>query len=146
MESLYYIEEVASRMGLTARTLRFWEEKGLLTPVDRTEGGLRRYCDADIARAARIRDLKEVLGLPLDVIRTLLQAEDEIERLRQQAQQQSDPADRLPIVRQVIAIVEGQMQLIDERTARLLELREGYAQRLERLHTRLKELEGSAGC
>jgi len=137
----YYIEEVATRTGLTARTLRFWEEKGLLPPPARTEGGLRLYSEADVARLVRIRELRELLGLSLDVIREILGAEEAVERLREQLRQQPQSPERLPLLRQAIGILEGQVQMMRDRAARLQELQAGYEQRLERLRRWGQELE-----
>lgn len=144
MRSGYRIDEVARRTGLTPRTLRFWEEKGLLLPPARTEGGMRLYTDADIARIERIRDLKAVLGLSLDVIRDLLAAEDELARLRQQACQQRLPAERLPLLRQAVAILEAQVAAMAERAARLEALRREWEDRLAALRRRLAEVEAQA--
>src|SRR5215469_3736762 len=46
----YSIEHVATRTGLTKRTLRYYEEVGLLPPAERTEGNYRRYSEADVQR------------------------------------------------------------------------------------------------
>ena len=45
------IGEVAERTGVTQRTLRFYEEKGLLKPPSRMDGGFRLYSEADVKRA-----------------------------------------------------------------------------------------------
>src|SRR5881227_2940730 len=74
---LYTIEQVATRTGLTKRTLRYYEEVGLLPPTDRTEGNYRRYTESDIQRLERIKKLRDLLGFSLADIRELLEAEDE---------------------------------------------------------------------
>ena len=58
----YQIGEVADRTGVTQRTLRFYEEKGLLNPPERMDGGFRLYSDEDIQRIDYIRRLQELLG------------------------------------------------------------------------------------
>lgn len=52
------IGELAERTGLNVRTIKFWEEKGLVSPSRRTEGGFRLYRPADAERVAFIRDLQ----------------------------------------------------------------------------------------
>src|SRR5579863_1562814 len=74
---LYSIEQVATRTGLTKRTLRYYEEVGILPPTGRTEGNYRRYSEADVQRLERIKKLRDLLGFTLTEIRTLLEAEDE---------------------------------------------------------------------
>src|SRR6266536_47293 len=75
-QNFYTIEQVASRTGFTKRTLRYYEEVGLLPPTDRTEGNYRRYSEADIQRLERIKNLRDLLGFSLTDIRKLLEAED----------------------------------------------------------------------
>ena len=60
----YRIGEIASRLGLTERTIRYYEELGLLDSVKRLEGGTRVYTDDDVRRLRFIQKLK-VLGLSL---------------------------------------------------------------------------------
>ena len=66
----YRIGEVAQRVGLTERTIRYYEELGLLESVKRLEGGTRVYTDDDVRRLKFIRKLK-TLGLSLDEMREL---------------------------------------------------------------------------
>jgi DNA-binding transcriptional MerR regulator len=70
------IGEVAKLTGVTTRTLRYWEEIGLLKPSSRTEGGERLYAPADVARVTRIRKLQELLGFSLDEVQAVLSTED----------------------------------------------------------------------
>jgi DNA-binding transcriptional MerR regulator len=56
------IGEVAERTGVTQRTLRFYEEKGLLKPPSRMEGGFRLYSEDDVRRVEQIKRLQKLLG------------------------------------------------------------------------------------
>ena len=76
------IGEVAERLGITTRTLRYYEELGLVTPSAHSAGGARRYSDEDFARVARVRELQAVMGFNLDEIRELLYADDRMMQLR----------------------------------------------------------------
>jgi DNA-binding transcriptional MerR regulator len=60
----YRIGELANRVGLTERTIRYYEERGLLESVKRLDGGQRVYTDDDVRRLKFIQKLK-VLGLSL---------------------------------------------------------------------------------
>src|SRR6266576_6327536 len=75
--NLFTIEQVAARTGLTKRTLRYYEEVGLLPPTDRTEGNYRRYSEADVKRLDKIKKLRDLLGFSLADIREIMEAEDE---------------------------------------------------------------------
>lgn len=76
------IGEVAKRCGLTTRTLRYWQEIGLLAPSGRRLGGERLYSTAEVERATRIKELQELLGLSLAEIRIVLDTDDTVDRLR----------------------------------------------------------------
>ena len=59
------IGQVARRTGLTAKTIRFYEEEGLLPPARRSEGGYRLYSEADLMRLRLVQRLRLLdLGLP----------------------------------------------------------------------------------
>ena len=60
----YRIGELAAKVGVTERTIRYYEERGLLESVKRLEGGQRVYTDDDVRRLKFIQKLK-VLGLSL---------------------------------------------------------------------------------
>jgi len=66
-----HIGELADRLGLSQRSLRHWDEIGLLTPSGRSDGNFRLYSEADEAKA-RFVMLMKPLGFSLDEIRTLL--------------------------------------------------------------------------
>lgn len=52
------IGELSEKSGINVRTIKFWEEKGLVTPYRRTEGGFRLYRPSDVELIAFIRDLQ----------------------------------------------------------------------------------------
>jgi DNA-binding transcriptional MerR regulator len=64
-ERLLQIGEVAERAGLSLRTVRYYEEVGLVTPSARSEGGFRLYSDVDIERLLLVKRMKP-LGLMLE--------------------------------------------------------------------------------
>jgi MerR family copper efflux transcriptional regulator len=72
------IGEVASRTELSLRTIRHYEDAGLVTPSARSPGGFRLYTESDIARLMVIRRMKP-LGFTLDEMRALLEATDRLD-------------------------------------------------------------------
>jgi DNA-binding transcriptional MerR regulator len=76
------ISDAATRVGVSARTLRYYEELGLLTPSLYTPGGERRYTPDDVAHLERILELREVLGMNLDEIKEFLSLETRLDELR----------------------------------------------------------------
>lgn len=83
MTGTIHIGEVAERTGLSLRTLRHYDELGLVRPSGRTSAGYRLYTDADIERILLIRRMKP-LGFSLDQMGDVLTAADALE---------SDPSD-----------------------------------------------------
>lgn len=89
------IGDFARVAGTNLRTLRYYEELGLLSPAQRSPGGFRYYHESEVHRVQMIRDLQE-LGLQLESIRALIQARTESEtreqflaRVQQALQEQS---------------------------------------------------------
>lgn len=80
-----HIGAVAERTGLSLRTLRHYDEIGLLTPPSRTEGGFRLYTESDLTRLLLIRRMKP-LGFTLEEMGDVL---DIVERLRTAAPRSS---------------------------------------------------------
>src|SRR5438045_7070485 len=94
-QTYYTIEQVATRTGLTKRTLRYYEEVGLLPPTGRTEGNYRRYSEVDLQHLERIRELRDLLGFSLSDIRDLLAAEDERGQIKEAYRQETDVMTRI---------------------------------------------------
>jgi DNA-binding transcriptional MerR regulator len=72
---LFKIGEVCERVGLSLRTVRYYDEIGLLTPSDRSPGGFRLYSEEDVSRLTVLKGMKP-MGLTLDEIRHLMQVFD----------------------------------------------------------------------
>jgi len=72
-----HIGALAERTGMSLRTLRHYDETGLLKPSGRTEGGFRLYTDEDLARLLVIRRMKP-LGFSLDEMTDLLEVVDQL--------------------------------------------------------------------
>src|SRR5262245_64788446 len=81
-EPYLQIGEVAERTCVTQRTLRFYEEKGLLKPPSRMEGGFRLYSEDDVRRVEQIKQLQKLLGLSLAEIKELIEAEEVKSQIR----------------------------------------------------------------
>ena len=76
------IGEVAERVGMTPRTIRYYEEIGLLAGGDRPKGTHRLYDDADVERLAELTRLRDLLNLSLDELKQLVEAEEARAALR----------------------------------------------------------------
>ena len=69
---MYTIQDVSKKTGLTAHTLRYYEEEGLITGVERSQGGIRQYTDEDLERLGLIRCLKNT-GMSIQEIARFVQ-------------------------------------------------------------------------
>jgi DNA-binding transcriptional MerR regulator len=77
-EPTMQIGEVAERIGLSLRTIRYYEEVGLITPSARSQGGFRLYTEHDVSRLQLVKDMKP-LGFSLDEMRDLLGVLDQLD-------------------------------------------------------------------
>ena len=84
-QAVYVISVAAELAGMHPQTLRIYERRGLVQPA-RTQGGNRRYSDADIERLQRISDLAEQ-GMNLEGIRRVMELEYENAKLRSELEQ-----------------------------------------------------------
>jgi MerR family transcriptional regulator, heat shock protein HspR len=80
-QALYVISIAAELTRLSPQTLRLYEDKGLMAAPVRTEGGTRRYSEADLERVRRIHDLTTD-GLTLEGVRRLFVLEDQVAALQ----------------------------------------------------------------
>lgn len=99
-----HIGAVAERTGLSLRTLRHYDEVGLLPPSGRTEGGFRLYTEQDVERLLVIRRMKP-LGFTLEEMREVL---DVVDRL---ATEPSDATPRATLERYVAQAQERRADL-----------------------------------
>ncbi|HLN13582.1 MAG TPA: MerR family transcriptional regulator [bacterium] len=129
----YRMEEVVRRTSLTPRAIRYYEEVGLLSPSGRTAGGFRLFTEAEIALLLRIKELQTLLGISLAEIKETLHADAVRAEIREAYQQATDPATRLGLLDQAMALAQSQMRIVDERTARLAKLHKELQERLVRL-------------
>lgn len=135
--SLFTIEQVAARTGLTKRTLRYYEEVGLLPPTDRTEGNYRRYGKADIQRLERIKELRDLLGFSLADIRKLLEAEDERGQIKVAFKHELDEAAKIAQLDRSDELIRIQLHLIEQKLTGLEQMRAALQAKLEH-HQRIR--------
>jgi MerR family transcriptional regulator, repressor of the yfmOP operon len=140
-ERSYRIGDVAERVGVTTRTIRYYEELGLLgTASARTKGAHRLYSEADIARLEELIRLRDLLGLTLEELVALAEAEEAREALRNQWAESATDDERARIVEAAIPLVERQLELVRTRQDRLSEFAGDLSEKLRRLKKRQTEL------
>jgi DNA-binding transcriptional MerR regulator len=138
----YRIGEVAERAGVTTRTIRYYEELGLLgTAAARMKGAHRLYTDADITRLGELIRLRDLLGLSLDELVALAVAEEARAALRNQWAESASDSERARIVKAAIPLTERQLELVRARLQRLSEFADELADKLRSLQEHQAELE-----
>jgi DNA-binding transcriptional MerR regulator len=135
------IGEVAERTGVTQRTLRFYEEKGLLNPPTRMEGGFRLYSEEDVERVAKIRQLQNLLGFSLAEIKELVDADELKSQIRAEYRRDADVAERRAGLQRGLEATEKQYALIRQKLDQLRAMAEEYEGKLARYHARLEQLD-----
>jgi DNA-binding transcriptional MerR regulator len=135
------IGEVAERAETTVRTVRYYEEVGLLPgSEDRSHGQHRSYTEADVERLREILQLKELLNLSLEELRGLVEAEEARALIRERYRSATEAAEREELLAAAAGHLDRQLTLIRDRRAALAELEERLAERRERVADRLAEL------
>jgi DNA-binding transcriptional MerR regulator len=140
------IGELAQRTGVTTRTLRYWEELGLIRPSGHRSGGERLYLPTDMARVTRIRDLQELLGFSLAEARVVLETEDVdvLDRARSEFRWgDAEPARRRQLVDEAVAANDRLLDRLDDTLARIRAFRDERAAKGERLTEMLAELDNA---
>ena len=129
------IGEVAERTGVTTRTIRYYEELGLLgAESERQKGRHRLYCETDVARLQELIRLRDLLGLSLEELVELAEAEEARAALRGQWAESATDEERAQIVEAAIPLVERQLELVAARQRAL----DAFAAELKAKRARLK--------
>lgn len=136
------IGEVAERVGVTTRTIRYYEELGLLPGGGRDKGAHRLYGEADVTHLQELVRLRDLLGLTLDELVALAEAEEARAALRNQWFDDPTDAERRAIVEAAFPLVERQLELVHARQATLAEFAADLEAKLALLHDLRAELRG----
>jgi DNA-binding transcriptional MerR regulator len=134
------IGEVAERTGVTQRTLRFYEEKGLLKPPSRLEGGFRLYSEDDVERVERIKRLQTLLGLSLADIKEMVEAEEVKLQLKASYRRDAGISERKAKMRKAIEVTEHQAAIIEQKLLALQEMKDHLDEKLGQYRTWLDAL------
>jgi MerR family transcriptional regulator, repressor of the yfmOP operon len=140
------IGDVARLVGTTPRTIRYYEEIGLLAEAHgRPSGQHRLYTHAEVERLREVMRLKDLLGVSLDELKTLLAAEEARAEVRAQLRRADVlPERRRELLDEALGHLERQLQLVRHRSAELAKLEDELSETRKRVRRRIRELETDA--
>jgi DNA-binding transcriptional MerR regulator len=138
---LLRIQEVAAEVGLTTRSIRYYEEIGLLEPAARSDGAYRLFDASDLERLRFIKSLRDDAGFSLAQVGQLLEDEAARERNRERLAHTTDPAERRIYLDEALARVRRQIALLDAKADRLATMIEDARTREARIERHLAELD-----
>ena len=133
-ERLLRIQEVAEEVGLTPRSIRYYEERGLLRPAARSEGAYRLYDASDLEQLRLIKGLRDDAGLSIADIGQILEDEESRRRTRAALKVTENPAERRRILLERLASIEGLHGRLTAKLARLQAMFDDVEARRGRLH------------
>ena len=137
------IGDVARLVGTTPRTIRYYEEIGLLPEAPaRPSGQHRMYTQAEVERLREVMRLKDLLGVSLDELKTLLTAEEARAEVRAQLQREDVyPQRRRELLSEALGHIERQLELVRHRAGELAKLEAELCETRKRVRRRISELE-----
>jgi DNA-binding transcriptional MerR regulator len=135
------IGEVAERTGVTPRTIRYYEEIGLLASPDRRKGEHRLYDDTDVERLQELTRLRDLLNLSLDELKQLVEAEEARAAIRRRFEATESDSERLRLLDAALPHVDTQLELVRGRKRELERLESELVSRRKSILARRRELD-----
>ena len=144
---LLRIGDVAELTGTTPRTIRYYEEIGLLRASGRRQAGRHRlYDEAVVERLRDLLRLKDLLGLSLEELKQLVAAKDARETLRREWRSGvDDPIRRRQILDEALGHIAKQLELVRRRRDDIAAFEAELVAQRRRIRNRLRELEPALG-
>jgi DNA-binding transcriptional MerR regulator len=134
------IGEVAELTGTTPRTIRYYEEIGLLPGGEREQGKHRSYSTADVERINEVVRLRDLLGLSLEQLSALLDAETARAELRREYRSTEDPDTHRRILNESLGHIATQLELVRGRRKELEKLEGELVDKRRSVQRRLRDL------
>ena len=140
------IGDVARLAETTPRTIRYYEEIGLLPqPPGRNHGGHRLYSEQEVERLREVMRLRNLLGVSLEELKTLLAAEDARSAVRAQLRRENvDPGRRRQLLLEALGHIESQLELVNHRLEELGGLKEELVETRKRVRRKVREIDAHA--
>jgi len=141
-DRLLRIQEASEEVGLTPRSIRYYEERGLLEPAARSEGAYRLYDADDIERLRFIKGLRDDAGFSLSDIGQLLEDESARARIGARFRETTDLDERRTLLLDGIGRIDRQVETLRSKIERLQGMVDAAQARRRHLMDHLDELDG----
>jgi DNA-binding transcriptional MerR regulator len=140
------IGDVARAVGTTTRTIRYYEEMGLLPPArGRRSGSHRLYTPVEVERLREVVRLKDLLGVSLEELKTLLAAEDARAEVRAQLRRGDvGAARRRELLEEALGHLDRQLELVRHRADELKKLHRELDDTRKRVRRKIREIDAKA--
>ena len=140
------IGDVARLVGTTPRTIRYYEEIGLLPEAPaRPAGQHRLYTHAEVERLAEVMRLKDLLGVSLEELKTLLTAEEARAEVRAQLRREDvEPTRRRELLNEALGHLDRQLELVRHRAQELAKLQNELSESRKRVRRKIREADARA--
>jgi DNA-binding transcriptional MerR regulator len=140
------IGDVARLAGTTPRTIRYYEEIGLLPEAPaRPSGRHRLYSEPEVERLRELMRLKDLLGLSLEELKTLLSAEEARAEVRAQLRREDvDSTRRRELLAEALGHIDRQLELVRKRAGELGKLEHELSETRKRAKRKIRELDARA--
>jgi DNA-binding transcriptional MerR regulator len=137
------IGDVARLVGTTPRTIRYYEEIGLLPEAPaRASGKHRIYTTAEVERLREVMRLRDLLGVSLDELKTLLAAEEARAAVRAELRREDvDPQRRRDLLNEALGHIDRQLALVRRRAVELARLQDELGETRKRVRRKIRELD-----
>ncbi|MWC29401.1 MerR family transcriptional regulator [Paenibacillus sp. MMS18-CY102] len=129
----YKIDEVSKASGLTKRTIRYYEELGLMPQPARTDGGMRLYTQEHIDRLIQIVNARDILGSSLQEIQAFVAIREELQGHKAAYGQSVDEAEKRQRLEMIRPMIEQQMQMLDGKLEKMTQFRQEIGQIYQRV-------------
>jgi DNA-binding transcriptional MerR regulator len=139
------IGDVARLLGTTPRTIRYYEEFGLLPEAPaRPSGQHRIYTQAEVDRIREVMRLKDLLGVSLEELKTLLTAEEARAEVRAQLRRDDvDPERRRELLAEALGHIDRQLALVRHRASELAKLEDELSETRKRVRRKIRGLDAA---
>jgi MerR family transcriptional regulator, repressor of the yfmOP operon len=143
---LLRIGDVARLVGTTPRTIRYYEETGLLPEAPaRPAGQHRLYTESEVERLREVMRLKELLGVSLEELKTLLAAEEARAEVRAQLRRENvQPPRRRELLLEALGHLDRQLELVRRRARELAKLEHELNETRKRVRRKIREQDAQA--